>query len=77
MNLIFYVMLPNGTKTYRDFPFQSPTDMTYKVLAGKTKEEQCQILWHEMASYNWDNWVDLYEQCKIDIMNPYYELSMI
>lgn len=77
MNLCFDVILGSWATIHKDFPFQTPTDMTFKVLVGKTKEEQCQILREEMAKYNWDNWEELYEECRKEIMNPSHELGYI
>lgn len=41
MNLIFQTK--NG-EHFEEFPFQTPTNMTYAVLAEKTKEKQLDII---------------------------------
>ena len=41
MNLIFDVKDGHGCV---DFPFQTPTDLTYKVLEAKSNEERIEII---------------------------------
>ena len=53
MNLIFDVKEGAGMV---DFPWQTPTELTYKVLALETKEEQLSLLreWAEEHLYSYE-----------------------
>ena len=40
--------------TGRKFPFQTPTQLTYAVLAVSTKAEQLTLINEQLARWDWD-----------------------
>ena len=50
MNLCFDV---KGGSGIVDFPFQTPTNLTFKVLKASTKEDRLLILKEQMLVWEW------------------------
>lgn len=50
MNLYFETVDGLG---FVDFPFQTPTDLTYEVLAAEGTEERLSIIKREMDKWGW------------------------
>lgn len=44
MNLLYEIETKNGRIIYEDFEFQTPTNLTYEVLATEDKKEQFEII---------------------------------
>ena len=76
MNLAFYVQGGGG---YVDFPFQTPTEMSYEVLAEKTLEGRLKIVRRELKAWGVDE--DLIEEYleQIDqyLKNPNLTLTVV
>jgi len=51
MNLIFDV---KGGPGCVDFTFQTPTDLTYKVLEAKSNEERIEIIEKQLIEWEWE-----------------------
>jgi len=51
LNLIFTI----NNKAVIDFPFQTTTSLTKKVLEESDKEKQLEIIKNELKSWNWDD----------------------
>lgn len=51
MNLIFDV---KGGPGYVDFPFQTPTNLTYAVLDAKSNEERIEIIEKQLIEWDWE-----------------------
>ena len=75
MNLIFNV---KGGAGCVDFPFQTPTSLTYQVLAAESKQKQLQVIYDYI-----DKWEDIgfgkaIKKEVADLFdNPNLELSII
>jgi len=52
MNLCFDV---KGSSAVVDFPFQTPTDLTYKVLEAKSNEERIEIIEKQLVEWEWED----------------------
>lgn len=50
MNLVFTANCGHSV----DFPFQTPTALTFAVLEAKTKEERIEIIKNQMIKWSWD-----------------------
>jgi hypothetical protein len=76
MNLCFTTIDRNN---FIDFPFQTPTSLTYEVYGNETKEGQLSILVNYMKTCNWDsNTIDkVTKQCKELLFDPTLKLSII
>jgi hypothetical protein len=75
MNLVF------ETKSHHiiDFPFQTPTNLTYSVLALKTNEERLKLLQEHIEKCGWDSdiKVQVMEEIKSLMASPELKLSYI
>lgn len=56
MNLIFDIkdVKDNRLPGHVDFPFQTPTDLTYDVLNAETIEGKLDLIKKVMVSWKWD-----------------------
>lgn len=78
MNLVYQYIDENGKCVARDdFTFQTPTELTYKVLEASTKENQISIIREYLKTKGWDE--DGYYMGKIvkTLENPGIVLGMI
>lgn len=52
MNLAFKIRSKNMTHIV-DFPFQTPTNLTYKVLAANTTDERITLIADQLRAWSW------------------------
>lgn len=69
MNLIF----SKGNMS-SDFPYQTPTILTYNVLGARTKEEQLKIIEEDIKNHDYK--LEWLEEIK-GMLNDGWELSLI
>ena len=76
MNLIFRV---KGCKGYVDFPFQTPTKLTYSVLNCKSKEKQLKLIKDYIDDMTWDPVIKKtkIKEVKDLLKSPYLKLIII
>lgn len=77
MNLIFEVAGPSHAM--QEFPFQTPTDLTYAVLATENKLRQYVIIetWVRQSGWPPDIQDDMIERCHGLILSPYLTLTIV
>lgn len=75
MNLVF-VVKGGGTV---DFPFQTPTNLTYSVLGEKSKAKRLRMLDDAMKEWGWSKSFRAENIRKIEALmnNPVLKLGMI
>lgn len=80
MNLIYEHIDEDGEYVAcSDFPFQSPTDLTYKVLATNDKAEQIKIMREYLDCKDWgDRYTKIVDKIgRVILNNPRIVLGMI
>ena len=79
MNIIYEIQGKNRV-FYQDFEFQTPTQLTYKILAQETKEEQLKVIYEYMQQTFADDveYMDiLYNRIKENLLDEYTVLGKI
>jgi len=80
MNLIYKHLDENGEYiTSSDFPFQTPTELTKRVLATKDTHLQMMIILNQLIDWGWENdRVDeIMSSIEATLARPRIELGMI
>ncbi len=75
MNLIFDVKGGSGSV---DFPFQTPTELTYEILNIKNNQERVNLIEKRLNEWGWhkDDVIRIIEEIKDLLSNEHLELSM-
>lgn len=75
MNLCFYV----SGGGFVDFPFQTPTELTYKVFQASTTDARIEILRETLREWGWgcEDIKDALQEIKDLLNNPNLDLQII